>query len=258
MPETRIVIPCYNEERRLPAFEFDAFLHADPSVAFCFVNDGSTDNTLSLLKQIQADHQGRVEVIDLPCNAGKAEAVRAGVLRSMRGHNLKYIGFFDADLATPLSAIRLLTDAFAGRDDCALAFGARIRRPGAVIDRSVVRHYFSRIFAAVARRLLRLPISDTQCGAKLFKADLAAQVFAEPFITRWLFDVEIFARIIIHYGREGASKILAEVPLNHWEEKGASKIRFSYMAKILSELLALYRVTRGMNRQGFAGPGLFC
>jgi glycosyltransferase involved in cell wall biosynthesis len=198
-----------------------------------------------------------VEVIDLLHNAGKAEAVRVGVLRSIQRPNLNYIGFFDADLAAPLSAIRVLTDAFAGRDNCAMVFGARLRRPGAVIKRSALRHYFSRIFAAVARRLLRLPISDTQCGAKLFKTALAAEVFAKPFVTRWLFDVEIFARIIRQYGHEGASKILVEVPLDRWEEKGASKVRVSYMVKILCELMALYRATRGLNRQWPARSGLF-
>ena len=88
--------------------------------------------------------------------------------------------------------------------------------------------------------IIRLPVHDTQCGAKLIEADLAAKIFAEPFISSWLFDVELFARIIGLYGRQQAARKIYEVPLRRWTDVGDSKISPAYVPKIPVELFRIY------------------
>lgn len=99
-----IVIPCYNEEARLEPNTYSRFLRANPTFAFVLVNDGSTDATLSVVRSLENEFPGQVTVIDQQPNRGKAEAVRIGLLTACARASL--VGFWDADLATPLSTIR--------------------------------------------------------------------------------------------------------------------------------------------------------
>src|ERR1700678_1031453 len=101
---TSIIIPCYNEESRLDTSAFDRYLDAHDDVGFVLVNDGSRDGTLRVLRELERRWPGRVAVIDQQPNKGKAEAVRIGLLHAMNGVT-EYVGYFDADLATPFEAI---------------------------------------------------------------------------------------------------------------------------------------------------------
>lgn len=102
--EVLIVVPCYNEAGRLQAEPFLSFLAATRGIRILFVDDGSSDRTYQLILQIEALASGRTSHLRLSPNRGKAEAVRQGVLRSVHaGH--RYIGYWDADLATPLAEI---------------------------------------------------------------------------------------------------------------------------------------------------------
>jgi hypothetical protein len=154
----------------------------------------------------------------------------------------EYIGFWDADLATPLSAIPQFLEVIEGHPHLHMIFGSRIRLLGRTIRRNPARHYLGRIFATAASKTLSLPIYDTQCGAKIFKAtpDLA-QVLALPFISRWIFDVEIIARYIQLRGREFCFNSIYEFPLDSWEDVAGSKVGpfdFFYAA---FDILRIYR-----------------
>src|SRR5581483_12225571 len=104
-PACVLVVPSYNEAQRFNAAEFRAFLTQRADTSLLFVNDGSTDDTPALLKGFQAEMRARIHVLDLPRNSGKAEAVRCGLLRALEFPGLSYAGFWDADLATPLSSV---------------------------------------------------------------------------------------------------------------------------------------------------------
>ena len=101
------------------------------------------------------------------------------------------------------------------------------------------RHLLGRVIATLISNLLGLKVYDTQCGAKLFTGELAEAVFTEPFCTTWVFDVEIFARIIRIYGRDNIERIMIEVPLMHWSDKGGSKIEPSYALKVFYDLIRI-------------------
>lgn len=232
-----MVIPCYNEEGRLPLSHFADFVNQNPNVALCFVNDGSSDGTQKVLTDFQKDRLDQIAVVSYDKNAGKAEAVRRGVQYCLDSFEFKYIGYLDADLATsPEECLEMVNYM---DENIRFVFGSRIMKIGSVIDRRPYRFFVGRIIATFISKILKLKVYDTQCGCKMFTRDLARAVFTNPFVSRWLFDVEIFQRIIIIYGRENVLNHMLEIPLRKWTDVGESRIKATYFFKLW---LDLYRI----------------
>jgi glycosyltransferase involved in cell wall biosynthesis len=225
-----IVVPCYNEAARFEGDQFRLYLSGSPDKSILFVNDGSTDGTLALLERLQAESPMQVGVLHKERNAGKAEAVRSGLLHTLRQQGVAYVGFWDADLATPLNAIDDLFAILSSRPEIEMVFGSRVKLLGRDIERRPARHYLGRVFATCASLVLRLPIYDTQCGAKLFRVtpDLV-QVLQRPFSSRWIFDVELIARFLqLHTGAADGKDLrqaIYEFPLYRWKDVPGSKVR---------------------------------
>jgi glycosyltransferase involved in cell wall biosynthesis len=216
-----------------------SFLESRGRANLCFVNDGSSDGTLKVLEALGMSDPGRIVVLNLGRNSGKAEAVRRGVIHVRALRRFAFIGYWDADLSTPLSELDGLLAAFDARPGCRLAMGSRVKRLGSEIERNAARHYLGRIFSTFASQVLRLPVYDSQCGAKVFRAELAEVLFGERFITRWLFDVEMLARLRNHLGRDAFLEAAVEVPLNAWREMGGSKLRIADGVRVPFELLKI-------------------
>ena len=237
---TLFVIPCYNESSRLDVGQFSTDLFTYPRLRILFVNDGSTDNTLELLLSLREKFPRQVDVLNLKENKGKAEAVRAGMYYQLeKNDDFEYIGYLDADLATSIKEGLRLSNHLAKKEKLAFAFGSRISKVGSVIDRKTYRHVVGRVIATFISNILKLRVYDSQCGAKVFTKDLAPIVFLEAFKTTWLFDVEIFARILSksnHYTK----KNMIEVPLDKWIDKEGSKVKWSYMFRIFFDLMRIY------------------
>jgi dolichyl-phosphate beta-glucosyltransferase len=241
-----VVIPCYNEAARLRVDAYEAFLRSETShgIQLLFVNDGSLDGTLAVLEGLRARFPDRVCILDQQPNRGKAEAVRNGMLRVIAGGHSSVTGFWDADLATPLHEIRHFLDLMTARPELHLVLGARVRLLGHQIHRQPLRHYLGRCFATAVSLLLHLPVYDTQCGAKLFRINPELeQVLAEPFHSRWIFDVEILARYLaFHHGHSqelGAE--MYEYPLPEWSDVKGSKVRPTDFLRAFGELATIYR-----------------
>jgi dolichyl-phosphate beta-glucosyltransferase len=238
-----IVIPCYNEAARLPAHRFKAFACARHAIQFLFVDDGSSDGTWPVLEGFHREAPQRFAACRLAVNVGKAEAVRQGVLHAFEA-GPDYVGYWDADLATPLEAITAFCELLDTRLDLEMVFGARVRLLGRTIERSALRHYLGRCFATAASLTLGLRIYDTQCGAKLFRTSPVVQaLFQHPFATRWLGDIEILARLI--QARRGtdlpqAEDIVYEFPLPEWREVAGSKVKARDFVKGLCGLARIY------------------
>ncbi len=233
-----IVIPCFNEAHRLSPGPFVSFLGESADLFFILVDDGSTDQTAEKLEQISLLTGSKSTVLRLGENHGKAEAVRQGILQALKA-GPSHVGYWDGDLATPLAEIRTFID-YGGDSTRKMIFGSRIQRLGADIERHWYRHYPGRLIAFWINLIIRLPVHDTQCGAKLIDAELAGKIFAEPFISSWLFDVELFTRIIALHGRRQAARMIYEVPLQRWTDVGDSKISPGYLPKIPVELFRIY------------------
>ena len=241
-----VVVPCYNEATRFRAEAFEQFLASPESnnIQLLFVNDGSRDNTLAVLQSFRERYPARTSVFDQQPNRGKAEAVRNGMLQVIAAGQSQVTGFWDADLATPLAQISdflALLDTKPGLD---MVFGARVRLLGRAIHRQPLRHYLGRCFATVVSILLKMPIYDTQCGAKLFRVtpDLQ-QVLTEPFHSRWIFDVEILARYISLYRGDHArlAKEIYEYSLPEWTDVAGSKVQGGDFVRAFGELATIYR-----------------
>ena len=241
MSQSLIVIPCYNEAQRLDGSAFCDFLkRKNDAVQFLFVDDGSTDHTLAMLKDLQRQHPHKIEILPLLQNQGKAEAVRQGILHAA-SKEIDFAGFWDADLATPLEAIADFCHLLEENPGIDAVFGSRVQLLGRSIERSAARHYLGRMFATSVSLTLGLKVYDTQCGAKLFRARPDTfTLFAQPFSTRWIFDVEIIARMIRAQKeatvRPAADRIY-EYPLSHWRDVQGSKLKSTDFLKAVYELL---------------------
>ncbi|MDY4044047.1 MAG: glycosyltransferase [Marinifilaceae bacterium] len=238
MEKICVIIPCYNEASRIRLDVFRDFLREQDYIDFCFVNDGSRDNTSEVLRYAVERCPERFLLVDNPDNRGKAEAVRSGMLHVASLGRYDLIGFLDADLATPLEDIHLLVEVMRRQPSVMMTMGARLKRLGANVQRKAYRHYMGRVFATVVSLLFRMPVYDSQCGAKLFRVSLVPEVFRAPFSSRWLFDVEILLRVRRLY--PDYERLVCEVPLRTWIEQGDSRIRFSHLLKMPYELFQIY------------------
>jgi dolichyl-phosphate beta-glucosyltransferase len=233
-----LVVPCYNEARRLVASAFIAMVDHDPGLALLFVDDGSEDETAGLHADMAAQRPGRIEALALPSNRGKAEAVRLGLRKALQGPSA-LVGYVDADLATPGAEIERLCAVMRDQRDCDVLLGSRVRLLGRHIDRQPLRHYLGRAFATVASLALRLPVYDTQCGAKLFRRTPAlGHAIEEPFTSRWIFDVELLSRLLL--GAPGVPALsperMREEPLQCWIDCKGSKLDAGQMLRALLDL----------------------
>lgn len=217
-----IVIPCYNEETRLDVNRYSAFLENNQDTLLCFVNDGSSDNTIEVLTQLQQVNSDRACVLDLPQNGGKAEAVRQGILHLLDKTTVQTVGYLDADLATDFEDYnRLVRRANEEKIHCVV--GSRKSGQQDAIERSPFRAFASLLVSYLINMIIGLPIKDTQCGAKVFTRNLAGRIFITSFHSRWLFDVELFIRMKRYYGGYVLDRI-QEIPLKRWVEVEGSKI----------------------------------
>ncbi|HEV7765994.1 MAG TPA: glycosyltransferase [Thermoanaerobaculia bacterium] len=243
-PRLILVVPCFNEEQRLPVDELRNFRIDGVRLEILLVDDGSSDGTLRLLESLSAQDPERFSVLALEQNSGKAEGVRRGIVAAI-DRNPDLVGFWDADLATPLSEIPGFLDVFATRPEIDMVFAARVRLLGRSISRNPARHYFGRVGATLISQSLGLAVYDTQCGAKLFRAtDDMRTIFRDPFLSRWIFDVEIIARLVRHRGRDAASRAIYELPINAWHDVKGSKVKSTDFGRALKDLWRIHRAYR--------------
>lgn len=188
------------------------------------------------------------------------------------------MGYWDGDLATPLASIQVFMHIFVAHAHIDMVFGSRVALLGRDIQRHASRHYLGRIFATLASWLLELRIYDTQCGAKLFRSSTDVQwALTESFENRWIFDVELIARLkvqrqhtLAQWGKGGGgrergrgsserssgsvldpmvypapplvlSNTIYESPLDSWKDISGSKLSLKHKASALYGLYYIWR-----------------
>ncbi len=187
-PDLSVVIPAYNEERRIAKSldEIVEFLgRRDGGCELIVVDDGSVDRTAQLVRS-HAAFGDPLSLIELPANRGKGAAIREGVLAS-RG---RLVLFSDADLSTPLGELAKLEAASA--EGIEIAVASRACRGAELRERQpFYRVLMGKIFNKMVQLLATRGIADTQCGFKLFDGDIARRLFTLSKIDGFGFDVEI-------------------------------------------------------------------
>ncbi len=242
-----IVVPAYNEYERFPVQEFKSFLTNYPDACLCLVDDASTDNTRSLFKGLHEEFQEQIILLSNSKNSGKAASVQKGVMHCFENEISYAIAYLDADLATSLEECYSYLDYIPEKD---FVFASRILKVGSVVERRFTRFLIGRILATAISNILDLKVYDTQCGCKVFKPELSPLLFEKAFNSKWLFDVELFSRLLNHYGSEEAIKRMEEVPVKRWVDRGASKVKLSYFFRLWYDLFLIRKSHKkgGLNK----------
>lgn len=238
--DVTIVVPAYNEANRLQRSVFEPFITQSPRFRLLFVDDGSKDETRRVLQEVCTALGERAQWLGLDVNGGKAEAVRAGLQKALRD-GADVVGYYDADGATPATEMLGLLQALEN-NQAKVVLASRVALLGRHIRRRATRHYTGRVFATAASMILKLPVYDTQCGAKLFARTAALEAALErPFTSRWAFDVELIGRLLKGDStRPGlAAENFVEVPLKAWADVSGSKLSMATYPKVLGELAGI-------------------
>jgi glycosyltransferase involved in cell wall biosynthesis len=247
MRKTCIIVPCYNESGRLNAGEFLEWARREPKLYFLFVDDGSTDGSQVKLDDLDRACPERIRHINMERNRGKAEAVRRGFMEAFAS-GFEFIGYWDADLATPLETIPRFCELLEDREIDGV-IGSRVMLLGRHIRRKPVRHYLGRVFATCASLAIGLAVYDTQCGAKIFRnTERLRLAFRTPFRVNWTFDVEILARFLLLERIHGGPPLrdrFVEYPLERWEDVAGSKVKGSDFLRGIWEVLKIGYEVRG-------------
>jgi glycosyltransferase involved in cell wall biosynthesis len=215
VPQVSLVVPAFREEERLPRFlPALAAALADLPAEVIVVDDGSPPASYAALAAALAPHLSpRVRLVRSEPNRGKGHAIARG-LEEARG---ALLGFVDADGAVPAAEARRLAGHALAHPEDDMVIGSRVKMLGRTIERSALRHYVGRVFATWLDTLFRVPVYDSQCGLKIFRADRYREVRGAIEDERWLWDTEL----LILFHRRGWR--VEELPID-WREPGGSKV----------------------------------
>ena len=241
-----ILIPCFNEERRLPATirALSSYLGTcRRTTELVFIDDGSTDQTLAVIEQLTAG-QPAMRVVRSRPNRGKGAALRQGVPHA-RG---QCVLFMDADLSYPVDTVDLAVDAVeAGAD---VVVGARDLGQSSLSGAyPTLRGAGSRAFQAFVEAVFDLGIPDTQCGFKAFSRDAARMLFSHSVLDRFAFDVELLA-----LARAWQLRVV-RIPVQMTHRRG-SRVRLLRDGAVALYDLARVRARLGSGAYPAARPGI--
>lgn len=227
-PTLSVVIPVYNEEKRLHNLSkiIPFFLQKHVTTEIIIVNDGSTDKTFQKLLTYKKTYP-RLQIIHNKMNSGKGHAIKTGMTHALGKYHL----FMDIDISTPLETIN---DMLPLVDKYDIIIGSR-KRPGAkLIKRQpFVREKLGVLFTTFAQIFLGLSITDFTCGFKLFSKKASKRIFSLSAIDRWGFDCELFVIAKLY------SFSVYELPVI-WKNDSATKVKFPN--DIINSLHDLFRI----------------
>jgi len=245
-----IVVPCFNESLRIKSDYWSALIGSDIDVAWLFIDDGSTDETLSIISSFS--QHANVSIKSLPKNQGKSEAIRCGALEMLHHKSeIRSVGFLDADGAFSCNEvvriIEIARDLLLVSDtkiECVIS--SRVKLAGRDISRNMLRHYISRVLLTIVNWKWDQSPYDTQSGFKIFlKTPSFEQALQRPFVTKWFLDLELFARI---GAMTGENKIWEE-PVRSWVEVPGSKLGFKSVLTVCKEILYILKIARSARRE---------
>ncbi len=229
-----MVVPCFNEASRFNSNYFQEVCAIEGTI-WCFVDDGSIDSTLEILKSFCT--KKNTKILKLPNNVGKSEAIRLGLLDALSDYpNALWCGFLDSDGAfnsreVERIVLRAKSEEFESHHSL---FTSRVKLSGRNIHRKTYRHLIGRLIATMFGLIWKDIPYDTQSGFKIFRNNrYFKESIAAPFTTRWFFDIEIIARIASK--QDSAPKIWEE-PLNSWIDISGSKISAREKIRLAREI----------------------
>lgn len=186
-----VVFPAYNEAARINLEHYSNFSKQHPDCLVIMVDDGSTDSSRQLLAKLEQE-TSTIKVLLLDKNVGKAEAIRQG-FNFAKDYKLSFLGFADSDEATPFSELSRVIGHCKGLKNFFL-IASRVKEKSSQIKRRKLRLIASFFFKFIVTKSTGVMVEDPQCGCKFMSIEIANDLFDRPFISRWLFDVELLFR----------------------------------------------------------------
>jgi dolichyl-phosphate beta-glucosyltransferase len=227
MKELSIIIPAYNEEKRLREAIESLVSEHDKNFSheyeIIIVNDGSCDNTVGVIGVLQKKYH-QIHSLHLKKNKGKGFAVKEGVLHSEG----RYVMYLDADGATNPKDVCNIIEARSSADF--IIASRAIKNSCIVVGQPRWRKFLGAKSIRFAKSINKLPIFDTQCGCKILRRDVAIELFGTLFTPRWLFDIELLRKAY----KKGYS--IKEWPVR-WSNIPGSKVNLWSYCTSLWELL---------------------
>ncbi|MBI2623919.1 glycosyltransferase family 2 protein [Candidatus Parcubacteria bacterium] len=236
LPRLSVVIPAYNEAKRITAtlLDVDHYLSRQGyAYEILVMNDGSTDNTVEVVRRFEGTI-AHLRLIDNSENNGKGYVVRRGMLESRGAVRL----FTDADNSTSIDHIEQFWPYFDEGYD--IVIGSRaVRGAKIAVHQSLLKELAGRLGNKYIQIMAVWGIKDTQAGFKAFTAEAARDIFSRLTINRWGFDVETLAvaRLL--------SYRIREMPIR-WVNAVASHVRVSAYLEVLWETTKIrFNIWRG-------------
>ena len=237
-----MVVPCYNEEKRIDLNYWETIIESAKNVYWVFVNDGSEDGTLYKLALLKKDN---VEIVNLETNQGKSQAISFG-FSALISKDLEFnsMGYVDSDSAFDahevLNILSLSDHIFASSPNLAVIFTARIALAGRNIQRNPLRHYLGRAIATYVTWGWRGAPYDTQSGFKIYRcSEIFPKHATDLFATRWFFDLELISR----FGSLQEVEILV-IPLNSWLEVHGTSLKVQSYFSVLRDIVAIKSIVK--------------
>lgn len=217
-PYLSIIIPAYNEEKRISKTLENIVKFAESfeeDIEVIVINDCSTDNTVSVIRQF-GNKLEKLEVINSTKNAGKGQCIKIGMIKASG----KYILFMDADNSAPIEEVNKLLQ-YLNNSDYDIAIGSRYVKGSVITTKQPLKRIIlSRLGNIFIRTFLVPKIRDTQCGFKLFKKEAAKILFEKSIISGFAMDIEI-----LFLSKKYGFKV-KEAPIN-WKDEPSSHLKLA-------------------------------
>lgn len=236
-----MVIPCHNNATRLRSSDFIQFVNDTTEYHLCFVNDGSTDNTLESLKELRKGRESHVSIYDSTKHGGKAEAIRLGMLQLYEETEVDYMGYLDCDLSISHQDFNSLVTTIEN-SDFKMVSGSRSKCIGVKFIQGSARKILGTTLSLVIRKIIAMNFKGALCGAKIFSKDVIPLLFGKKFITQWLFDLEILMRMRMHFGAKKAVALMYEKPLEQWGYAEKSSLSMKDSLQVVGQLAQIKKV----------------
>jgi len=237
MSKITIIIPAYNEEKRIgPTLDaYVSFYREYPEeIDFLVVMNGCQDKTLDVVKSRSERYLGAIDWIFIPERLGKGGGLREG-FKKAKGD---LIGFADADNSVPPQEFNKLIKVLLNNPEVDGAISSRLKKGSQVIGESWFRkNIVSKVFAFLVRLVCGLPYRDTQCGGKILRKELVWKLLANWHITNMAFDVELL------WNAKKIGAKIEEIPIV-WTEKGESATLGSFWGFINQSLRMVWSLLK--------------
>jgi dolichyl-phosphate beta-glucosyltransferase len=243
-----MVVPCYNEENRISVDYWWELLETNQEISWIFVDDGSVDQTSTVLEQFCTDDSR--SLIRLERNVGKGNAILQGYKFALQKMpEIEFCGFIDCDGAFDQEDVKNFSATILNKKtDFEVLISSRVALSGRDIQRKSHRHYLGRIIATFLTHKWRNAPYDTQSGLKVFRnTESFRKAILSDFSTKWFSDIELISRIGINNG--GRIEIWEE-PLMRWADVDGSKLKLRSFPSILRQIFVARRSVRALINAG--------